>query len=63
VRVKQAMNSPILVDLRNIYRPDLMRKLGFRYVSVGQPTAPSDPEPAEVLGPIGRMRPAAVGAR
>lgn len=42
--VKQAMRSPILVDLRNIYKRQEMRKLGFHYSSVGrQDVAPSQP--------------------
>ncbi len=35
-RVKQAMRRPLVVDLRNIYRPDEMRARGFSYVSVGR---------------------------
>ncbi len=35
-RVKRAMKSPIVVDLRNIYRPDDMAAKGFSYVSVGR---------------------------
>lgn len=35
-RVKAAMKHPTVVDLRNIYRPDDMRKRGFSYVSVGR---------------------------
>jgi UDPglucose 6-dehydrogenase len=35
-RVKAALKAPIVADLRNIYRPDEMRKLGFTYVSVGR---------------------------
>ena len=35
-RVKKAMKSPTVIDLRNIYRPDDMRKRGFSYVSVGR---------------------------
>jgi hypothetical protein len=27
-----------MVDLRNIYRPEEMAKVGFSYVSVGRPT-------------------------
>jgi UDPglucose 6-dehydrogenase len=53
-RVRRVMNNPLLVDLRNVYPPELVRKLGFRYVSVGRPAAPAKPEPqAEILGPIG----------
>jgi UDPglucose 6-dehydrogenase len=36
-RVKTALKSPLMVDLRNIYRPAQMRETGFRYVSVGRP--------------------------
>jgi UDPglucose 6-dehydrogenase len=35
-RIKAAMASPVLVDLRNIYRSEEMRKLGFRYASIGR---------------------------
>ncbi|MBU3730552.1 MAG: UDP-glucose/GDP-mannose dehydrogenase family protein [Beijerinckiaceae bacterium] len=35
-RVKAAMKQPIVVDLRNIYRPDEMRRRGFLYASVGR---------------------------
>ena len=36
-RVKQLARAPVLVDLRNIYRPDAMAALGFSYISVGRP--------------------------
>jgi UDPglucose 6-dehydrogenase len=36
-RLKHVMASPVLVDLRNIYRPDEMAKCGFVYDSVGRP--------------------------
>ena len=35
-RVKQLAKAPVLVDLRNIYKPDDMREAGFRYTSVGR---------------------------
>jgi UDPglucose 6-dehydrogenase len=35
-RIKGMMRSPIIVDLRNIYRSDEMRKLGFHYSSIGR---------------------------
>jgi UDPglucose 6-dehydrogenase len=35
-RVKQLMRGPILVDLRNIYTADEMRRHGFTYTSVGR---------------------------
>ena len=36
-RVKALAKSPIMVDLRNIYRPEDMRAAGFEYTSVGRP--------------------------
>ena len=36
-RVKAALKTPVMVDLRNIYRPALMREAGFQYTSVGRP--------------------------
>ena len=36
-RLKQAMTRPVLVDLRNIYRPDEMERHGFIYDSIGRP--------------------------
>ena len=38
-RVKSLLTQPLLVDLRNIYQPDEMKKAGFDYHSVGRPTA------------------------
>ena len=35
-RVKAALKTPLMVDLRNIYRPDQMIEAGFKYVSVGR---------------------------
>jgi len=35
-RVKATLAAPVVVDLRNIYRPEEMRRLGFTYVSVGR---------------------------
>jgi UDPglucose 6-dehydrogenase len=34
---KRLLKHPLMVDLRNIYRPDEMAKAGFTYVSVGRP--------------------------
>lgn len=36
-RVKGLLKSPIIVDLRNIYRPEDMHRLGITYQSVGRP--------------------------
>jgi UDPglucose 6-dehydrogenase len=30
------MASPLIVDLRNIYRPEEMSQRGFRYISIGR---------------------------
>ena len=35
-RVKQLAKAPVLVDLRNIYRPEEMAAKGFAYTSVGR---------------------------
>jgi UDPglucose 6-dehydrogenase len=35
-RVKSILKSPLMVDLRNIYRPAQMQDAGFRYISVGR---------------------------
>jgi UDPglucose 6-dehydrogenase len=35
-KVKAALKSPLMVDLRNIYRPAQMAEAGFNYVSVGR---------------------------
>ncbi|KAB2915772.1 MAG: UDP-glucose/GDP-mannose dehydrogenase family protein [Hyphomicrobiaceae bacterium] len=36
VRAKSLLRQPIAIDLRNIYQPDEMQRLGFTYVSVGR---------------------------
>jgi UDPglucose 6-dehydrogenase len=38
-RIREKLRRPLIVDLRNIYRPDEMRRRGFAYVSVGRPSA------------------------
>jgi UDPglucose 6-dehydrogenase len=35
-RIRRGLTTPILVDLRNIYRPGDIRRHGFTYVSVGR---------------------------
>ena len=42
-RIKALMKQPLMIDLRNIYRPAQMAAAGFRYVSVGRPSV--EPEP------------------
>ena len=35
-RIKQLMKQPVLIDLRNVYRPAEMAQLGFIYDSIGR---------------------------
>jgi UDPglucose 6-dehydrogenase len=35
-RLKTIMRAPVIVDLRNVYRPEDLRSRGFTYVSVGR---------------------------
>jgi UDPglucose 6-dehydrogenase len=52
-RVRDLMACPVMVDLRNVYRPEDMKKYGFVYTSVGRlPTQ----QPVNLVGapvPIG----------
>jgi len=41
-RLRTVMNTPLLVDLRNIYRRDEIAKHGFQYASVGRPAMDLD---------------------
>ena len=43
-RIKLHLKSPILIDLRNVYRPAEMRKRGFSYHSIGRGEAESRAE-------------------
>ena len=35
-RMKAAMNTPVLIDLRNVYEPEKMAALGFSYTGLGR---------------------------
>ena len=37
MRIKEVMTAPVVVDLRNIYRPQDMKRRGFTYTSIGRP--------------------------
>ena len=36
-RVKILMRAPVVIDLRNVYRPEDLRQRGFAYTSIGRP--------------------------
>jgi UDPglucose 6-dehydrogenase len=36
-RVRAILRKPVVVDLRNVYRPADMAARGFTYVSIGRP--------------------------
>jgi UDPglucose 6-dehydrogenase len=44
-RVKALMKTPVMIDLRNIYRPAQMAEAGFRYASVGRASAAPKHQP------------------
>ena len=35
-KIKNLLRSPIIIDGRNIFNPEKMKKLGFKYISVGR---------------------------
>ena len=35
-RLKESMTEPVILDLRNIYEPEAMRRRGFAYTCVGR---------------------------
>jgi UDPglucose 6-dehydrogenase len=35
-RIKELVKSPVFIDLRNVYDPDQMKRLGFNYCGVGR---------------------------
>ncbi|MBI4753248.1 UDP-glucose dehydrogenase, partial [Candidatus Desantisbacteria bacterium] len=35
-KIKELLIEPIFIDLRNVYDPRMMKKLGFKYVGVGR---------------------------
>ena len=36
-RIKSLLKTPIIIDLRNIYRPETMKMQGFTYANIGRP--------------------------
>jgi UDPglucose 6-dehydrogenase len=51
--LKRVMARPVVVDLRNIYRPEDMQRLGFTYVRVGGPSQ----QPEVLEAPLVRAAP------
>jgi UDPglucose 6-dehydrogenase len=35
-RIRKALTSPVILDLRNVYDPEEMKRTGFRYSGVGR---------------------------
>ena len=54
-RLRDLMACPVVVDLRNIYRPEDMSRHGFAYVSVGRHTNIHD-RPFDDLMPLAKAR-------
>jgi len=48
-RVKETMRLPIIMDGRNIYDPERMRRLGFDYYAVGRPPVVAEREQTPAL--------------
>ena len=46
-RLKAAMQVPVFVDLRNVYRPEEMARNGFHYVGIGRPAGSVRADQAE----------------
>jgi len=38
-RIKDLMKAPVMVDLRNVYKPEDLRSRGFKYASIGRETS------------------------
>ena len=36
MRIKELLREPVIIDTRNIYEPEDMHQLGFRYTGVGR---------------------------
>jgi hypothetical protein len=58
-RVSDLMACPVIVDLRNVYRPEDMKKHGFAYTCVGRA---STHQPVNIYCPSGRGDAAPVAA-
>jgi UDPglucose 6-dehydrogenase len=52
-RVKCLMRRPLVIDLRNIYKPEEMAAAGFAYHSIGRPSRPIGAKKSSGLRAIG----------
>ena len=54
-QLKSVMVNPVIVDLRNVYRPSDMHKHGFVYHSIGRPTLTANQSPPELETSLDRQ--------
>jgi hypothetical protein len=58
------MQSPLIVDGRNLLDPETVRRAGFAYEGIGRPSAPAEkrlvPQPVPLAG---ALAPSAAAAR
>jgi UDPglucose 6-dehydrogenase len=52
-RVKRLLRRPLVIDLRNIYKPEEMAAIGLAYHSIGRPSSPAGAAAAPSLRVIG----------
>jgi UDPglucose 6-dehydrogenase len=52
-RVKRLLRRPLVIDLRNIYKPEEMAAMGLAYHSIGRPSSPAGAAAAPSLRVIG----------
>jgi UDPglucose 6-dehydrogenase len=55
-RLRDLMACPVVVDLRNIYRTEDMRRYGFSYACVGKPIAPALADEASLDQRLSKVR-------
>jgi UDPglucose 6-dehydrogenase len=36
-KLREVMDCPVVIDGRNVFSPETMKKMGFTYFSVGRP--------------------------
>jgi len=52
-RVKRLLRRPLVIDLRNIYKPEEMAEAGLAYYSIGRPSSPAGAAAGPSLRAIG----------